>query len=161
MMLAPAACRRRQTAAPTRFAPPVIKTTLPCKTRPEQALLSRSNLTHMNVTPPVQRPAGLPAPSADAVKHSKALTADIANAVVAAGGWLSLADYIQMALYAPEMGYYSAGTRKLGSAGDFVTAPELTPLFGRCIARSVAPVLRVIDHARVIELGPGSGHFAA
>ena len=67
---------------------------------------------------------------------------------------------ISLALYAPGLGYYQAGSAKLGSAGDFVTAPELTPLFARALARQVAQFGAAgIDD--ILELGAGSGRLAA
>lgn len=74
-------------------------------------------------------------------------------------GWLSFADWMSHALYAPGLGYYAAGARKFGQAGDFVTAPEISSLFGACVARAIAPTLA---HTKgdVLELGPGSGKLA-
>lgn len=67
---------------------------------------------------------------------------------------------MEAALYAPGLGYYSGGTAKLGPAGDFVTAPELSPLFGRCVARQAQAVLEALDGGAVLELGGGSGALA-
>src|SRR3546814_17848406 len=68
---------------------------------------------------------------------------------------------MELALYAPGLGYYSAGATKFGRAGDFVTAPELGSLFAQCIAGAVAPVLRQIGPAATfLEIGGGSGVFA-
>ncbi len=77
-----------------------------------------------------------------------------------AGGWISFARYMEMALYAPGLGYYSAGSRKLGEGGDFVTAPELSPLFGRCIARQMAQMYGE-GLRNVLEIGAGTGVLAA
>jgi SAM-dependent MidA family methyltransferase len=79
----------------------------------------------------------------------------------AAGGFLSFDRYMDAALYAPGLGYYSAGAHKLGRGGDFTTAPEISSLFGRCVAAQCAPLLRVMPQARILELGPGSGRLAA
>ena len=68
---------------------------------------------------------------------------------------------MDIALYEPGLGYYAAGAVKLGDQGDFVTAPELTPLFGKFVARQIAPILRQLEHPKVLELGPGSGALAA
>ncbi|MBN4688730.1 hypothetical protein, partial [Escherichia coli] len=69
--------------------------------------------------------------------------------------------FMELALYAPGLGYYSAGATKFGAAGDFVTAPELGPVFAACVAEALAIVLRQIGpRARVLELGGGSGAFA-
>ena len=83
----------------------------------------------------------------------------IAGEISASGGWISFARYMELALHAPGFGYYSAGARKFGADGDFVTAPELGPLFGRTLARQAAQVLRagVTD---IIEIGAGSGRLA-
>jgi SAM-dependent MidA family methyltransferase len=75
------------------------------------------------------------------------------------GGWLSFADYMQMALYEPGLGYYVAGARKFGAAGDFVTAPEMTSLFGQSLANQVAEALAEVGGS-VLELGAGSGRLA-
>ncbi len=76
------------------------------------------------------------------------------------GGWLGFARYMDEALYAPGLGYYSAGARKLGAGGDFTTAPELSPLFGGCVARQCEQVLRTLGGGDVLELGAGSGRLA-
>src|SRR3954467_6099029 len=101
----------------------------------------------------------LPEPSADAREISAALTRSIAAAIEASGGWISFARYMELALYAPGLGYYSAGSHKLGGDGDFVTAPELSPLFARCLARQAAQIIEsgVPD---LIEVGAGSGALA-
>lgn len=104
---------------------------------------------------------GLPPPSAEAAAHSSRLEAAIDAAIVAAGGWLSFADYMQLALYAPGLGYYAAGAGKFGGAGDFVTAPEISPLFAEVCAAQLDPVLRALGGGEVLELGPGTGRFAA
>jgi SAM-dependent MidA family methyltransferase len=104
--------------------------------------------------------AELPEPSADAQAASAALTRLIATEIAAAGGWISFARYMELALYAPGLGYYSGGSRKFGVEGDFLTAPELTPIFGRALARQVAQVLAA-SSPRVIEAGAGSGRLAA
>ncbi len=103
--------------------------------------------------------SGLSAPSADALVLSAELQALIRSEITAAGGWISFANFMQLALYAPGLGYYSAGSRKLGPAGDFITAPELSPLFGRALARQLAGVLGK-DSPDIIELGAGSGALA-
>ena len=68
---------------------------------------------------------------------------------------------MQLALYAPGLGYYVAGSRKLGAEGDFVTAPEISPLFSQCLARTIAPVLQQLPEANILEAGAGSGIMAA
>jgi SAM-dependent MidA family methyltransferase len=102
----------------------------------------------------------LPEASADALAASAALERIIAAEISAAGGWMSFARYMELALYAPGLGYYSGGSRKFGSEGDFLTAPELTPLYGQALARQVAQVLAA-SAPLVIEAGAGSGRLAA
>jgi SAM-dependent MidA family methyltransferase len=98
----------------------------------------------------------LPPPSPEALAHSARLV-ELIRREIADTGWLSFARYMELALYAPGLGYYASGTAKLGAAGDFVTAPELSPLFGRALARQIAEVLVDGD---VLELGAGSGRLA-
>lgn len=91
---------------------------------------------------------------------SAALTRLIANEIAAGGGWISFARYMELALYAPGLGYYMAGARKLGHDGDFVTAPEISPLFGRTLARQLAALIGAgLDE--ILEIGAGSGALAA
>jgi SAM-dependent MidA family methyltransferase len=101
----------------------------------------------------------LPIPGADALAHSARLTAKIAREIADAGGWISFTRYMELALYAPGLGYYSAGSAKLGSAGDFVTAPEISSLFGQALAREIAANLSP-DTPDLLELGAGSGKLA-
>jgi SAM-dependent MidA family methyltransferase len=111
-------------------------------------------------SPPSPDPGELPPPSADARAHSEKVVAYITASIAEAGGWISFADYMGAALYAPGLGYYVAGTRKFGTDGDFVTAPEMTSLFGGALAVQVAEVLARVP-GDVIELGPGTGRLAA
>ena len=101
----------------------------------------------------------LPTPTPDALAHSQRVVAHLQNLIQQAGGWISFAQYMEAALYAPGLGYYAAGATKLGAAGDFVTAPEMTLLFGRTLAHAMAPVLKQTD-GEVLELGAGSGKLA-
>ena len=101
----------------------------------------------------------LPTPTPDALAHSQRVVALLQSLIQQAGGWISFAQYMETALYAPGLGYYAAGATKLGTAGDFVTAPEMTPLFGRTLAHAIAPVLRETG-GEVLELGAGSGRLA-
>jgi len=98
--------------------------------------------------------------SPDEQQHSSAVVAVLREAIAAAGGWLSFERFMDLALYAPGLGYYSAGSAKLGSGGDFVTAPEVSDLFSRCVARQVAEVLSVTG-GEILELGAGTGRMAA
>ncbi|HJW02433.1 MAG TPA: SAM-dependent methyltransferase [Azospira sp.] len=102
----------------------------------------------------------LPAPSPDALAHSQRLAATIAGEIAAAGGWISFSRYMELALYAPGLGYYAAGARKFGAEGDFITAPEISPLFARALARQAVQVMRLSAPA-IIEAGAGSGRLAA
>ena len=109
-------------------------------------------------------PAPLPEPSPDAATISARLHALIRDEIYAHDGWMSFARFMELALYAPGLGYYSAGAAKLGSdpryGSDFTTAPELTPLFARALARPVAEALRDTKGS-ILELGGGSGKLAA
>ena len=101
----------------------------------------------------------LPEPSPEERSHSERLAMRIREEVAQAGGALDFARYMELALYAPGLGYYSAGTTKFGAAGDFVTAPELGFVFARCLARALLPELEA--GGDIVELGPGSGALAA
>ncbi len=103
----------------------------------------------------------LPEPGEEARAHARRVLAHLAERIAAAGGALPFDRYLEEVLYAPGLGYYSAGSRKLGAAGDFVTAPELSPLFARCLARPCAEVLARLGGGDLLELGPGSGVLAA
>ncbi len=102
----------------------------------------------------------LPAPPAEDRAHSGRVGALITERIVAGGGWISFADYMDAALYAAGLGYYSAGSRKLGASGDFITAPEISPLFGAALARQAAQILRA-SSPEILEIGAGSGVLAA
>src|SRR5882672_6552921 len=102
----------------------------------------------------------LPSLSPDEERHSEAASAFIRDRIVSAGGWLSFAEFMELALYAPGLGYYSAGAVKIGSGGDFVTAPEVSDLFSRCVARQCADVLAETS-GQILELGAGTGRMAA
>lgn len=101
-------------------------------------------------------------PDADALAHSARLQALIREQIAAAGGSVPFSRFMELALYAPGLGYYSAGATKFGRAGDFITAPELGSLFAQCVAEAVAPVLRQLDgkDTTFLEIGGGSGAFA-
>lgn len=103
----------------------------------------------------------LPIPSEAALRHSRALKELIHAELAAAGGWISFEHYMRLVLYAPGMGYYSGGAAKFGEAGDFVTAPEISALFGKTLARQAAQVLGLVDdHADILEFGAGTGKLA-
>ena len=101
----------------------------------------------------------MPALSAEEEAHSRAVAALIGERVRAAGGWIAFEQFMELALYAPGLGYYSAGSVKLGPGGDFVTAPEVSDLFSRCVARQCAQVLG--GEGEILELGAGTGRMAA
>ena len=111
-------------------------------------------------------PANLPPLPPAAQAHSEAAAAHLRAAIGAASGWLPFDHWMAEALYAPGLGYYAAGNVKLAEAdasapaGDFVTAPQLTPLFARTLARQVAQVLRQTDTQAVLEFGAGTGALA-
>jgi len=100
----------------------------------------------------------LPQPDELAVAHSTLLVEHIRQAL--ANGPMSFADYMQMALYEPGLGYYMAGAQKFGAGGDFTTAPEVSALFGQCLAAQCTQVLQLIGGGSVLEMGAGSGRLA-
>lgn len=115
----------------------------------------------LTLNPPLTLPAmNLPTPAADALAQSARLVDLIRAEMTAAGGWISFARYMALALYAPGLGYYSGGARKFGAGGDFITSPELTPLFGQALAAQVAQI-QATSTPHVIEVGAGTGLLAA
>lgn len=103
----------------------------------------------------------LPIPDHDALAHSAHLREVIQEQIIAAGGSIPFWKFMELALYAPGLGYYSAGATKFGDAGDFVTAPEISPLFAACVADALTPVLQQLGpDAQFMEIGGGSGAFA-
>ena len=102
----------------------------------------------------------LPPLDADERAHSERVAAHIRAFIGAQGGTIGFDAYMRMALYAPGLGYYSAGATKLGDGGDFVTAPEISSLFSRCLARQAADILRNTG-GDILELGAGTGRMAA
>jgi len=114
----------------------------------------------MSPAPPERSGASLPTPSPEAQAHSARVIARLAHEIAEGDGWISFAQYMEQVMYAPGLGYYAAGWQKFGGAGDFVTAPELTPLFGRTLARQFAQVVEETGGGEILELGPGSGRLA-
>ncbi len=98
-------------------------------------------------------------PDALSLAHSETVARHIRDIIAQQGGWISFAHYMELVMFAPGLGYYSAGAAKIGAAGDFITAPEMTPLFGQCLATQIAQVLHVVGGA-VLEFGAGSGKLA-
>lgn len=102
----------------------------------------------------------LPLPNLSEQKYSDTLKTMLHDRIFRSGGWISFADYMEIVLYTPEAGYYSGGAAKFGAVGDFVTAPEISPLFGQTLARQVALVLQSMNHGSILEFGAGSGKLA-
>jgi SAM-dependent MidA family methyltransferase len=94
-------------------------------------------------------------------QHSAAVRDYLSRQIAAQGGWLSFERFMDLALYAPGLGYYSAGAHKLGASGDFTTAPQISRLFGGCLARQCAEVLAALGAGTILEVGAGSGRLAA
>ncbi|AIO34248.1 S-adenosyl-L-methionine-dependent methyltransferase family protein [Burkholderia cenocepacia] len=117
------------------------------------------------MNPKAHELASLPAPGPDALAQSETLAAQLRDEVAAAGGWLPFSRFMERALYAPGLGYYSGGARKFGrradDGSDFVTAPELSPLFAQTLAQPVADALAASGTRRVMEFGAGTGKLAA
>ncbi|MGZ9059256.1 MAG: SAM-dependent methyltransferase, partial [Burkholderiaceae bacterium] len=104
----------------------------------------------------------MPSPDAVASEHSRRVATHIAGAIERTGGWLPFDRYMQLVLYAPQLGYYAAGARKFGDSaagGDFVTAPEISPLFAQALAQQVTQLFEQVP-ARIVEFGAGSGALA-
>lgn len=113
----------------------------------------------MQPDPSSRRPS-LPEPDAAGAAHSARVADSTRRLIDAAGGSISFGEFMQHLLYAPGLGYYVAGSRKFGPDGDFVTAPEVSSLFGAVIARQIAPVLAARADAGILEFGAGSGALA-
>jgi len=108
----------------------------------------------------------LPGPDGKAKKQSQLLMQCINAACESAGGWIRFSEFMNIALYEPALGYYSGGLQKFGEKGDFITAPEVSPLFAQCLANQVSEVLDNFqkssnEKAFIIEFGAGSGMLAA
>jgi SAM-dependent MidA family methyltransferase len=95
-------------------------------------------------------------------QHCARMHEYLVGQITAADGWLSFERFMDMALYTPGMGYYSAGAHKLGAGGDFTTAPEVSRVFGACVARQCAEILSALGGGgSILEIGAGSGRLAA
>ncbi len=106
-------------------------------------------------------PPDWPAPPPEARAVSERLVGQLRAEIAEAGGDIPFSRFMERALYAPGLGYYSAGSRKFGAEGDFVTAPEVSDLFPLCLARTLADLLDALGGGELIELGAGSGRMAA
>ncbi len=108
--------------------------------------------------------SALPIPSAESQHHSQQLCDLVQQKILHEGGWLHFAAFMHMALYTPAYGYYAGGLQKFGDGkrggGDFVTAPEITPLFAQALAKQAAEILALTQGA-ILELGAGTGRLAA
>jgi SAM-dependent MidA family methyltransferase len=104
--------------------------------------------------------SGLPEPDEDARRHGERVVAQIRVEIERQGGSIPFSRYMDLALHAPALGYYSAGSAKFGAGGDFVTAPEISTLFGRCLARQAIEIFDVLGEGEIFEFGAGSGAMA-
>ncbi|WP_415768241.1 class I SAM-dependent methyltransferase [Paraburkholderia sp. J69-1] len=127
---------------------------------PEDALIYNAGMN-----PKAHEPASLPVPEPIALAQSEALAATLRAEIAAAGGWLPFDRYMERTLYAPGLGYYSGGSRKFGlladDGSDFVTAPEMSPLFAATLARAVGEALAASGTHALMEFGAGTGRLAA
>jgi len=98
--------------------------------------------------------------NAEQATHCARVHEHLTALIAASRGWLSFERFMDAALYAPGLGYYSAGARKLGAGGDFTTAPEVSALFGACVAGQCAEVLHALEGGSILEIGAGSGRLA-
>jgi SAM-dependent MidA family methyltransferase len=101
----------------------------------------------------------LPEPSAEAQKHSQQLNQKIRQHLNR-HQLLTFADFMRLALYTPGLGYYANGLPKIGAQGDFITAPEISPIFSRCLAHQAQQVLAQLKHPNLVEFGAGRGVMA-
>ena len=106
-------------------------------------------------------PADWPVPDPQARRLSERLVRSLREQIDQSGGSICFARYMEQVLYAPGAGYYSAGLRKFGDGGDFVTAPELSPLFAPCLAPACEAAFLASGGGDILELGAGSGRMAA
>lgn len=102
----------------------------------------------------------LPTPEAETLAHSQQLLQLIQNEIRQSDGWIDFARFMHLALYQPSLGYYSGGAKKFGQAGDFVTAPEISPLFAQTLAQQVFQILSAVNEGDILELGAGTGRLA-
>ena len=103
----------------------------------------------------------LPEPTSDEKQQSQKLVEIIKKEIKEAGGWIDFERYMLLALYSPGLGYYSGGAQKFGEQGDFITSPEVSPLFAQSLANPVSKLIEKIPRVNIIEFGAGSGKLAA
>jgi len=106
-------------------------------------------------------PPRAPSPDTDEIRHSEVLVQHIREEMDACGGSVDFMRFMELALYAPGLGYYSAGHRKFGVTGDFITAPEIGSAFARCLSRQCGQVFAQLAKAEILEVGAGSGALTA
>ncbi len=99
-------------------------------------------------------------PNPDAIEHSHSLFKRILQKIQQSHGFLPFDAYLETVLYTPGLGYYMSGTARFGREGDFITAPEISPLFGFCIAEKLIPVLTTLSNPVILEVGAGTGKLA-
>jgi SAM-dependent MidA family methyltransferase len=99
--------------------------------------------------------------SPEALEHSARVRDHLTGEIHDAGGWVSFEQFMDLVLYAPGLGYYSGGAQKLGASGDFTTAPEVSRLFGACVAVQCAEIMQALGSGSILEIGAGSGRLAA
>ena len=102
----------------------------------------------------------LPTPDDASLIHSSIVLEELAKKINTNEGWINFADFMQFILYEPGLGYYSSGTRKLGTGGDFTTAPEISNFFGACLADCMIKILHSCPEQMILEIGAGSGRLA-
>ncbi|MCK5662283.1 MAG: SAM-dependent methyltransferase, partial [Thiotrichaceae bacterium] len=107
-----------------------------------------------------QASSSFPEPDPEILSHSEQLKHSIQHSIRQNGGKISFADYMNQALYTPGLGYYSAGLKKFGRQGDFITAPEISPIFSQCLAIQCIEIMQQTEQHRLLEVGAGSGIMA-
>lgn len=105
-------------------------------------------------------PGGAPGLTPEEALHGEQVARRLRDLISRAGGWIPFSAFMQSALYAPGLGYYATGRVHFGAGGDFVTAPELSPLFARCLAHQCSEILARTGGGDVVEYGAGSGRMA-
>ena len=104
----------------------------------------------------------LPLPSKEELDDCQALVDLVCHDIESSGGKLPFTQFMEKVLYTPDVGYYNSGKPIFGKRGDFITAPEMTPLFSRCVARQVIQVLSMMEQqADIVEFGAGAGTMAS